>query len=424
MAIQDTSEQDIVLGGVNRSKKTTGVAVLVAFCVVILAVTASPRIAALLSTDKVIAASAVRIATVVRGDLIRETNAQGHIVAANSPTLFSSEPGYIDLEVKAGEHVKKGELLATIESPQLNERLAQSQSLYSQMKIETERSAIKAKQLMLELEQREDMAKVNLKAMTREKKRAEIAIKRQLISELDFEKSIDDLVRAELEYRQAKENNALERESADFEVSAALLELENQNIVVQGLLRRVVNLSIRSPVEGMVGSIQVEQRQALAENQAIITVIDLNAFELEARVAEGFADELAQGMKAKIRVNNDFYSGVITAISPEVINGQVVTRISFVGEVPGNLRQNQRLTAQILLQNVPDVLIVSRGPYFDGFRGDVFKLDGDVAKRVGVKLGETSLRQVEIRSGLVEGDKILISSLDVEARDSQILISK
>jgi HlyD family secretion protein len=277
---------------------------------------------------------------------------------------------------------------------------------------------------MLELQQTEDMAKVSLKAMDRERKRAARAIGLQLISEFDFEEARDDFARATLAYEQSKQNNRLEKESVEFELSAARLEVENQETIVQGLNRRVADLAIRSPVDGMVGNVQVEQRQALADNQAIITVIDLQAFELEARVAEGFADELAPGMAAKVRVNSDTFAGEIAAISPEVVSGQVVVRIRFIGDAPENLRQNQRLTSRILLQNVSDVLIVDRGPFFDTFRGNVFKVEGEIARRVAVKLGESSLRHMEVSSGLEEGDQIIISSLDVIATDLQILISE
>ncbi len=423
-AIQDTSAQDVVLtGAVARNKITVsliaaliGLAGLVAYVY--------PGVSDMMSSDKVLSAGGMRVATITRGDLVREINAQGHIVAANSPTLFSPEPGFVNLEVRAGDRVAEGQLLASIESPSLNERLAQEISLYSRMQIEAERKAIKAKQLMLELQQTEDMAKVSLKAMDRERKRAARAIGLQLISEFDFEEAQDNFARATLAYEQSKQNNRLEKESVEFELSAARLEVENQETIVQGLNRRVADLAIRSPVDGMVGNVQVEQRQALADNQAIITVIDLQAFELEARVAEGFADELAPGMAAKVRVNSDTFAGEIAAISPEVVSGQVVVRIRFIGAAPENLRQNQRLTSRILLQNVSDVLIVDRGPFFDTFRGNVFKVEGEIARRVAVKLGESSLRHMEVSSGLEEGDQIIISSLDVTATDLQILISE
>ena len=422
--IQDTSAQDVVLGGASKNRKIAMYLIATILGLGGLAAYVYPSVSEMMLSDKVLSASGMRVATVNVGDLVREVNAQGHIVAANSPTLFSPEPGFVSLEIKAGDRVQKGQLLATIESPSLNERLAQAMSLYSRIQIEAERKAIKAKQLVLELQQTEDMAKVNLKAMRREQKRADRAREFQLISEFDLEKAHDDFARATLAYQQSKQNNRLEKESIEFELSSAQLDVENQDIVVQALNRRVANLVITSPVDGMIGNVQVEQRQALVDNQAIITVIDLQAFELESRVAEGFADELAPGMTAKVRVNSDIFDGEIAAISPEVVNGQVVVRIAFVGASPENLRQNQRLTSRILLQNVTDVLIVDRGPFFDTFRGDVFKVEGQIARRVAVKLGETSLRHMEVSSGLKAGDQIIISSLDVKATDLQILISE
>ena len=58
-------------------------------------------------------------------------------------------------------------------------------------------------------------------AMAREKKRAARAIGLHLISEFDFEKAEDDFARATLAYEQSKQNNRLEKESIEFELSAA-----------------------------------------------------------------------------------------------------------------------------------------------------------------------------------------------------------
>ena len=73
-------------------------------------------------------ADSVRIAEVRRGDLVRDISAEGRVIAANSPTLYAVAGGTVDLAVVAGDAVEKGDVLATIDSPELRSRLAQEEA--------------------------------------------------------------------------------------------------------------------------------------------------------------------------------------------------------------------------------------------------------------------------------------------------------
>ncbi|MEJ0008166.1 MAG: biotin/lipoyl-binding protein [Steroidobacteraceae bacterium] len=48
---------------------------------------------------------------------MRDVAADGQVVAASSPTLYAIEAGIISLRVHAGDAVKKGQVLAVIDSP-------------------------------------------------------------------------------------------------------------------------------------------------------------------------------------------------------------------------------------------------------------------------------------------------------------------
>ena len=419
--IKGTATQDILLKKtLNPKKIQLAIAAGLLFCLAL--AYAFPRFTQLARADLVVAEGSLRLSTVRRGDLLREIVAQGRVVAANSPTLFSPEQGFVDLKVNAGDSVKKEQLLAVTISPELNELLAQESANLARIQTEFERQKIQTKRRKLELQQVEDLSKVNLKAMDREKRRADEAMKTQLISKLDYEKAQDDLEKAVLEYKQAKQNNALEQEMLDFELQTLQLEVESQQLTVNSLQRRVDALKITSPVDGMVGNVQVQQRQAVSVNQALITVVDLTAFEIEATVPEGYADDLSPLMTAEIKLNENTYPGELTAISPEVVNNQVVTRIRFTGTSPENLRQNQRLTARIFLENKQDVLIVDRGPFVDSFDGTVFKKEGNKAIRVPVVLGSMTPRYVEILDGLSPSEVIITSAVPSTTKSTQELL--
>ena len=64
--------------------------------------------------------SRVSIATVERGNFIRDISADGQVVAAVSPTLYANALGTVTLKVHAGDTVSKGQVLAVVDSPDLD----------------------------------------------------------------------------------------------------------------------------------------------------------------------------------------------------------------------------------------------------------------------------------------------------------------
>src|SRR5690606_33955704 len=91
----------------------------------------------------------------------------------------------------------------------------------------------------------------------------------------------------------------------------------------------------------------------------------------------------------------------VSAISPEVVNSRVLARVRFDGEQPPGLRQNQRVSARVLFEEKPDVLMVARGPFLESQGGRfAYVVRDGYAERVPVRIGATSVAAVEILEGL------------------------
>src|SRR5690606_30661180 len=138
--------------------------ILTASLLLIAAVYAVAALAPSISADDAIERQRLRLSTVTRGDLVREIMAQGRVVVANSPTLFSPEVGYVELHVKAGDSVEKGQVLARVVSPELGEQLARENSELTRLQADLERQKIESRQRRLQQEQARAMAEVQLKA--------------------------------------------------------------------------------------------------------------------------------------------------------------------------------------------------------------------------------------------------------------------
>jgi len=410
--IRDTSAQDRVLAAPRTTRKKIAWAGAAVAAVAVAALLV-PAVSRLMSADSAASSARIRIAEVRRGDLVRDVSVQGRVVAAVAPTLYARTAGTVRLDVNAGDKVNKGDVLAEVDSPELTNRLQQEQSTLDSLALEVERTEIENRKKEAASRMAYEQAVINRVAAAREVGRNETAYQRGAQPEMTVLRAKDELAKAKLAEENASRNLGLDREGLAFELKTRRFAYERQKLLVADLSRQVDELKLRAPVDGQVGQLIVQQRANVAANAPILSVVDLTALEIEVQVPEVFAHDLGVGMAAEIQEGGQRYAGEVSAISPEVQNGQVTGRVRFGERKPAGLRQNQQLTTRILMDEHPGVLIVERGPFVDTGAGRVaYVVRNGVAERTPIEIGATSLNSVEIVSGLEEGDRIVISGTD------------
>ena len=417
--IRDTSAQDVILESRRRSAWLKWM--LPAAALIVVGLLLVSALSNWLSAEASISSDRIRVATVERGDLIRDLNVQGRVVAAVSPTLYSPATGTVTLEAQPGDEVAVDQVLAIVDSPEVRSLFLQEQSSLDRLQAELEREKIQARKAQVKSQQVIDLAEVKLTAAEREMRRADESIRTNAISEIDYERARDELARARVEHAHAVQDAQLEGESLAFEAQTRQLAVDRQRLVVDELRRRVDDLAIRSPVTGIVGNVAITQKAVVDENAPLITVVDLSAFEIEIRIPEAYADDLGIGMGAEVQHNFADYRGELVSLSAEVINSEVTGRIRFAGDPPPGLRQNQRVTVLVLMDEVRDVLKLQRGSFTEGGSGRVAFVLGDdgLAVKRPIELGIRSVSEIQILGGLAEGDRVIISSIaDFEEYDT------
>jgi len=408
--VRDTSGQDVMVdpgSGARRSRRLVlilagGAAALVLIFVLV--------IRSWMNTKVVVPRARVRIATITRGAFVRDVAADGLVVVANSPTLFSSAVGTVTFNVVAGAAVTAKQVLAIVDSPALNNELARERATLQGLEVALDRQGIETRRQVLESKQTVDLATTQVRATERELERMKSGIEQGVVAHRDLDKAQDARDDARLTYDHAVSNARLQEDSLNFDLKNKRTEVERQKLLVADLERREDALTVRSPVKGMVGSLLVNQRAAVTENEGLLTVVDLSALEVEFSISESYASDLAIGMAADINYAGRNYRGAVTAISPEVQQNEVKGRVRFADQVPPGVRQNQRVNVRIVLDQRDNVLKVERGSFVDA--GSVaYRVQGDVARRQQVLLGPMSVGEVQILSGLDAGDQIIVSSI-------------
>lgn len=377
-----------------------------------------------LATGQVISRDRLRIAAVSRGHFVRDVAADGTVVAAVSPTLFAIAPGTVTYLARAGDAVHKDQPLATLDSPELTNEFKREQATLDSLDAALAHQQIEIRRQMLTSKQQADLAEVTINAAERELKRSQWAWDQRAISERDYKRAIDDVSTARLNFDHARETADLERESLGLDLRTRRIERDRQALVVASLRQRVAELSVRSPVDGMVANLAQPQKTLVAANAPLLTVVDLAAFEIEFQVAESYAGAIKPGMAAEITLDGRTVPGTVTAISPEVRQSQVTGRVKFSGGQPRGLRQNERTAVRIVLDERDNVLKFERGSFIDETSRTVYVVRGGRAVRVPVTLGAASVSEIEALSGLAAGDQVVISDMRDANQAPAVAISR
>ena len=384
--------------------------ILAGVVLLVVAAVAFPAMRRWARADRSVSAATLRFGTVTRGDLLRDLSVQARVVASLSPTLFSPGQGIVSLRTRAGSQVKQGEVLAVIDSKELHAALDQARSQLLTSRAELDRQKIVTRQSQLRAQQQVALLALRHEAAQRQLTRVERTFNEGLSNKADYETAQDNVRIAAMELEQAKGELGLSRETLGFEVATREQQVRRQESVAGELQKRVDDLTIRAPFDGMVAAVSVQDRDAVAPNQAILTVVNLSSLELEIGLPEEYGNETSIGTPAAITFLGRDYPGKVTAISPEVVNNQLLATVVFDGEQPQGLRQNQRLTTRLTFESKRNVLKVTRGAFVSSGNGRVaYVVDGKMATRREIETGVSSVGEIEIVRGLNAGETIVIS---------------
>ncbi|MEQ9563820.1 MAG: HlyD family efflux transporter periplasmic adaptor subunit [Woeseiaceae bacterium] len=365
----------------------------------------------------------IRIAEVVTGVYEDFIPLRASVEPEKTVYLDAIEGGRVEaIHVEEGEFVEEGQPLIDLSNTTLQlEVIAREAEVSEQLnnlrntQLAIEQNRLKLKGDLIEID-------YQITRLSRLVARHQELQGNQFISKNEFEDSSD-----ELEYW--KNRRVVTRESQAQDEIIRLAQIEQLNSSVQQLEKNLSlargnldNLSIRAPRSGHLTSLNAEIGQSKARGERLGQIDDVDRFKASAMVNEFYLNRMRTGQQALLQVGGRSYQLEVSKIYPEVQASQFRVDLRFVGGAPADIRRGQTLQLQLVLGDTTEqAVLLTNGPFFNDTGGAwVFVLDADgkAATRRNVQLGRRNPGSIEVESGLLPGDEVIISSysnfIDIE----------
>lgn len=193
--------------------------------------------------------------------------------------------------------------------------------------------------------------------------------------------------------------------SAVYELSKNKLEALNIKAGFAGVL---------SGFSGGTSQQEVEVGQRVTPGTILAKVTNPNKLKAVLRIDQNQARDIVEGLPALIDTRNGIVNGKVSRIDPTVLEGSVSVDVALDDELPRGARPDLAVDGTIELFSISDALFVGRPVYGQpDSMVSMFKLiEGTpFAVRQRVELGAGAVHQIEIRTGLEEGDQVIISDM-------------
>jgi len=236
----------------------------------------------------------------------------------------------------------------------------------------------------------------------------------QFISKNEYEDAVD-----ELEYWRSRREVTRESQAQDEVIRLAQIEqLETSVLQLEKNLTlarsNLDNLLIKAPRAGRLTSLNAELGESKVRGERIGQIDDIDRFKSTAQVNEFYLNRVRAGQRAELELDGRNFELEISKVYPNVQASQFEIDLRFLGDAPKDIRRGQTLQIRLVLGDAEsNAILLTNGPFFNDTGGAwVFVLNDDlsVATRPDVELGRRNSSNIEVVSGLVNGDQVVISS--------------
>lgn len=330
----------------------------------------------------------------------------------------------IDIKVKEGDIVEKDQVLAVLDSEELEKQIADEENQIELAELEQQD---KIRTMQIEY----DKALNSLKQLEENYEQNKALLESEIITKEAFEKIENSM-------KEARKN--LESfDTKDGKVISSPAELKRIEILKQNLEKKNEDLDkvfIKSPISGTVTRVNVRIGRYAKDNEekAMFVVENLNKLQMKVFISEFDIGKLRIGQEVEVYSDvmvNKTAKGVVARISPTAEQKdnntmeRVIPVVIDITEQPDSLIAGVIATAKIKVDRADNIFAVPSGAIVmdENNQNKIFMLNDDNSvKSISVETGLENDLETQVKSSeLVENMKIIVNP-DLNLKDGMIVM--
>ncbi len=335
----------------------------------------------------------VELFTVQTGDISSYLSATANLRAGREVQIASRTEGVVrEVAVEEGDFVQNGQVLCSIDDTELKINQESARQRLAQAKLQLEKARI-----------RQDKAAVQIKNTQEELKRYEALYANKLVSESEV---------AQLRYKMDElrhDEKVSLSETRELTHRVEELESENAQIALNLELTR-----IKAPFSGYIVERTVEVGRNVRSLESLFKLSDFTPLYADVHLSEAEARRVHPGQEAIITLGVDEtakVTGRIARISPVVDQASGTVKVTIeLPKISEGFKPGAFVRVSIQTDRREDALLIPKRAILEEDNDQyVFIANGQTAKRQIVRVGYQQAGNVEVRAGLIAGQKIVVA---------------
>ncbi len=360
--------------------------------------------------------STIVTGTAIDGEFNDYIRLSGQVQPMTTVQISPTEGGNVQrIVAEEGSHVNAGDVIVVLSNESLDMQILNSEAELAEKENILRNTLISMEQQKLSVRQDRLSLQIEVKRAKRAYEQNKALYEEKLIAREDYLKSQEDY-----ELAKDKLDLVINREQQDSlyrstQISQMHESLENMRINMNMIRKRKENLSVKAPISGELGLLDVELGQSVAAGAKIGQINDLNSYKIQAQIDEHYIDRVSPGLDATFERQNEKFSASIRKVYPEVRDGKFKADFKFVGAQPENIRTGQTYYLNLQLGQPTESILIPRGSFYQTTGGKwiyVMSADGSKAVKRSIRIGRQNPQYYEVLDGLEPGEKVIISSYE------------
>ena len=370
-------------------------------------------------------ADSLTISQVSQGEFNDYIRVSGQVQPMTTIQISPQEGGIVqEIVTEEGSRLKAGDVIVRLSNDNLDLQILNSEAELAEKENILRNTLISMEQQKLSLKQDKLQLQTEVARLRRKYEQNKALYEDKLIAREDYLTSKEDyeLAAGKLELvKDRAEQDSLYRSVQILQMQESLDNMRCNMLMIR---HRKENLTIKAPIDGELGLLDVVLGQSISAGMKIGQINNLDSYKIEAQIDEHYIDRVSAGLAATFQRQDDSYGAIIRKVYPEVRDGKFKADFKFEGETPDNIRSGQTYYLNLQLGQPENAVLVPRGTFYQKTGGKwifVVAPEGGKAVRREIRIGRQNPQYYEVLEGLQPGEKVITSGYD-SFGDNDVLV--